>query len=170
MAKKEADKSYLVTGFYSTFYAELAFDSATGNMVFEHKKMDYSVNSQAGDSYDIYTTGVNSLNYVAVRQGEDISLATFSLNSNGTSGNVTGVTYTHSEGQTTVTEIGLYGYGTSGWTKWNGWNYMSLPATISKASTSSVSSAPTAIKSYPGIDVKTVRVVKQDADKSYCRN
>ena len=169
VAKKEADKSYLVTGFYNTFYAEVAFDAATGNMVFEHKQMDYTVNASSGETYNIYTSGINSLNYVAVRQGADISLATFSLNSNGTSGNVTGVTYTHSEGETTVTEIGLLGYASS-WTKWNGWNYITLPATISKASTSSVSSAPTAIKSYPGIDVKTVRVVKQDADKSYCRN
>ena len=169
VTKKEADKSYLVYGFYNTFYAELAFDSATGNMVFEHKKMDYSVNSQAGDSYDIYTSGVNSLNYVAVRQGDDVSLAVFSLNSNGASGSVTGVTYTHSEGQTTVTEIGLLGYGTSGWTKWNGWNYISLPATIAKAAGSSVASAPATVTSYPGIGVQSVRRNKE-ADKSYCRN
>lgn len=170
VTKKESDVSYLVYGFYSSYYAELLFDSATGNMVFHHKEMDYSVNSSAGTSYTIYTTGINSLNYVAVRQGDDTSLAVFSLNSDGTTGNVTGVTYTHSQGETTVTEIGLYGYATS-WTKWNGWNYMALPCTITKSAGTSSVSSPASVTSIPGIDVRSMDIRRtKEAETTYCRN
>ena len=170
IAKKETNVSYQITGFYSSFYGELTFDAATGNAVFNHKKMDYTVNSSTGVTYDMYTTGINSLNYVAVRDESDPSLAIFSLNSAGTSGTVTGVTYTHSEGQTTVTEIGLFGYASS-WTKWTGWNYLTLPCNIAKASGTSSIAAPAAFNAIPGVGVQTVSVRRsKEADKSYCRN
>jgi chitodextrinase len=160
--KATVNATYKMTGFYNDFYAIVDFDSATGNIVFNHMQQDYTVNSQAGDTYQMFTTGINSLNYVAVRSGDDTSLAIFSLNSAGTSGTVTGVTYEHAtEGQTTVTEIGLYGYNAaaSKWTKWNGWNYFTLPCNIAKGS--STSSVPTAFNTVPGVDVQRISRTKE---------
>lgn len=159
--KATVNATYKMTGFQNNFYAIVDFDSATGNIVFNHMQQDYTVNSQAGDTYQMFTTGINSLNYVAVRSGDDTSLAIFSLNSAGTSGTVTGVTYEHAtQGQTTVTEIGLYGYNAnSGWTKWNGWNYLTLPCNIAKGS--SPSSVPTAFNTVPGVDVQRISRTKE---------
>ena len=160
--KATVNATYKMTGFQKDFYAIVAFDSATGNIVFNHMQQDYTVNSQDGDTYQMFTTGINSLNYVAVRSGDDTSLAIFSLNSAGTSGTVTGVTYEHpTGGQTTVTEIGLYGYNAaaSKWTKWTGWNYFTLPCNIAKGS--STSSVPTAFNTVPGVDVQRISRTKE---------
>lgn len=160
--KATVNATYKMTGFQNDFYAIVAFDSATGNIVFNHMQQDYNVNSQDGDTYQMFTTGINSLNYVAVRSGDDTSLAIFSLNSAGTSGTVTGVTYEHpTGGQTTVTEIGLYGYNAaaSKWTKWNGWNYFTLPCNIAKGS--GTSSVPTAFNTVPGVDVQRISRTKE---------
>lgn len=160
--KATVNATYKMTGFQKDFYAIVAFDSATGNIVFNHMQQDYNVNSQDGDAYQMFTTGINSLNYVAVRSGDDTSLAIFSLNSAGTSGTVTGVTYEHpTGGQTTVTEIGLYGYNAAAnkWTKWNGWNYFTLPCNIAKGS--GTSSVPTAFNTVPGVDVQRISRTKE---------
>ncbi len=172
IAKAEANVNYNVYGFYTnmnSFPALVDFDEATGNIVFHHRLMDYTVNSTDGTTFSMYTTGINSLNYVAVRTGDETELATFSMNASGNGGTVTGTTYMHSSGETTVTEIGLFGYSSS-WTKWNGWNYLTLPCNFTKAEgTSAVSAAPSFVPT-PGIGVQNFSVVRSKVnDKAFSK-
>lgn len=172
IAKAEANVNYNVYGFYTnmnSFPALVDFDEATGNIVFHHRLMDYTVNSTDGTTFSMYTTGINSLNYVAVRTGDETELATFSMNASGNGGTATGTTYMHSSGETTVTEIGLYGYSSS-WTKWNGWNYLTLPCNFTKAEgTSAVSAAPSFVPT-PGIGVQNFSVVRSKVnDKAFSK-
>ena len=172
IAKAEANVNYNVYGFYTnmnSFPALVDFDEATGNIVFHHRLMDYTVNSTDGTTYSMYTTGINSLNYVAVRTGDETELATFSMNASGNGGTATGTTYMHSSGETTVTEIGLFGYSSS-WTKWNGWNYLTLPCNFTKAEgTSAVSAAPSFVPT-PGIGVQNFSVVRSKVnDKAFSK-
>lgn len=172
IAKAEANVNYNVYGFYTnmnSFPALVDFDEATGNIVFHHRLMDYTVNSTDGTTFSMYTTGINSLNYVAVRTGDETELATFSMNASGNGGTATGTTYMHSSGETTVTEIGLFGYSSS-WTKWNGWNYLTLPCNFTKAEgTSAVSAAPSFVPT-PGIGVQNFSVVRSKVnDKAFSK-
>lgn len=172
IAKAEANVNYNVYGFYTnmnSFPALVDFDEATGNIVFHHRLMDYTVNSTDGTTFSMYTTGINSLNYVAVRTGDETELATFSMNASGNGGTATGTTYMHSSGETTVTEIGLFGYSSS-WTKWNGWNYLTLPCNFTKAEgTSAVSAAPSFVPT-PGVGVQNFSVVRSKVnDKAFSK-
>lgn len=172
IAKAEANVNYNVYGFYTnmnSFPALVDFDETTGNIVFHHRLMDYTVNSTDGTTFSMYTTGINSLNYVAVRTGDETELATFSMNASGNGGTATGTTYMHSSGETTVTEIGLFGYSSS-WTKWNGWNYLTLPCNFTKAEgTSAVSAAPSFVPT-PGIGVQNFSVVRSKVnDKAFSK-
>lgn len=172
ITKAEANVNYNVYGFYTnmnSFPALVDFDEATGNIVFHHRLMDYTVNSTDGTTFSMYTTGINSLNYVAVRTGDETELATFSMNASGNGGTATGTTYMHSSGETTVTEIGLFGYSSS-WTKWNGWNYLTLPCNFTKAEgTSAVSAAPSFVPT-PGIGVQNFSVVRSKVnDKAFSK-
>ena len=174
ITKSETNVNYYIFGFrpnsFGSYYALVDFDSSTGNIVFHHRLMDYTVSSTSGATYEMYTTGINSLNYVAVREG-DTELAVFQLNSSGNGGTVTGTTYMHSQGETTVTEIGLLGYSSSGWTKWSGWAYLTLPCEFTKPSSSSISSVtPSYTSAHTGVEVNTFsQQASKQRDKAFAK-